>query len=128
MQLQPMTKIANKPFTQLTNLNITDELRFKGELFGPREFESSVATGNVTAVNGNWIEAGSGITVTLDPDSEIDDEIIVSNGDGTLITIDALTVDIKYKSTTNSLQTQNQGTTLHFQMFGDGDTKYWRIR
>ena len=123
-----MTKIANKPFTQLTNLNITDELRFKGELFGPREFESSVANTSVTATNGNWIEAGSGITVTLDPDSEIDDEIIVSNGDGTLITINAVSVDIKYTTTTRILKTKNQGTTLHFQMFGDGDTKYWRIR
>ena len=54
-----MVQIAEKPFTQFLNVNILDELRFDGELFGPREFNSSVPVGDVTAVNGDWIEANN---------------------------------------------------------------------
>lgn len=123
-----MTKIAGKPFTQLTNLNITDELRFKGELFGAREFSSSEATNNEVLVSGDWREVGKGYTVILDPDSEVDDEIILTNLDGTLVTYDAVSVVIKFKGDHFKVQSQEQDTTLHFQMFGNGDDKYWRIR
>jgi len=122
-----MVQIADKPFTQLLNLNILDELRFKGKLFGEREFDSQVPVGDITAVSGDWIEANNRITVTLDNESEVDDEIIVTNGDGTEITIYS-TISIKFTETTNVIITRTMGTTLHFQMFGNGDEKYWRIR
>ena len=123
-----MTQIDGKPFTQLTNLNILDELRFNGQIFGPREFDSSVPTGSVTATSGDWIEANNGVTVTLSEDSVVDDEIVVTNGDGSSINICSGSVDIKYTSVTNKIIIRQQGTTLHFQMFGNGSDLYWRIR
>ena len=132
-----MTMIADKPFTQFTNVNILDELRIRGVLvditdpyttYIPRLFISVIIDSDYSAIAGDWIEAVNGISILLPADADENDEVIVTNGDGSLITINSGAVNIKYTSTVTSLQTTNQGTTLHFQMFSDGVSNYWRIR
>ena len=87
----------------------------------PTVFYSAIKTGSYTAVNGDFIEAQSGAIITLDPEAEIDDEIMVANGDGSKITVSGT---IKYTKLDTALFIRQQGTSLHFQNFGD----YWRIR
>ena len=85
------------------------------------QFYSSVKTSNYTAVHGDFIEAQSGAIITLDPNADIDDQIIVANGDGTSITVLG---DIKFNRLDTKLFLRNQGSSMYFQYFGD----YWRIR
>lgn len=59
-----MVQIANKPFTQLTNLNILDELRVDGVLIVP-----GGSTQNIIEVSGNY---------TID----ITDDFIADTGPG----------------------------------------------
>jgi hypothetical protein len=131
-----MTMIAGKPFTQLLNLNLLDELRIQGVLvnfntgdtYVPRYFTSAISSIDYIAIAGDWVEARNGITVYLPFDAEENDEVIVANGDGSTITIDANGNSIKYTTTDTSMTTSNQGTSLHFQLFVDGSNSYWRIR
>jgi hypothetical protein len=87
----------------------------------PVVFYSAIKTGSYTAVHGDFIEAQQGATITLDPNASIDDQIMIANGDGTRITVSG---KIKYTRLDSSIIIRQQGTSLHFQNFGD----YWRIR
>ena len=80
-----MVDIANKPFTQLTNLNILDELRIHGILVLPG--------------------GGQDITsVTSEYDQEIDDDIIVATGtfNINLISLATAIKQITIRATTGS--------------------------
>lgn len=91
-------------------------------------FIGMVQTSNYTAENKDWVEARNKITVKLPANPLVNDQVIVSNGDGSLITINGNGNNIKYTRTDASAQIANQGTSLHFQLFEDQSTKYWRIR
>ena len=86
-----------------------------------REFYAAVKTENYTAIDGDFIEARNGITVTLDPSAGLNDQIIIANGDGSKITVSG---QIRYTKEDSSILIRQKGTSLHFQNFGD----YWRIR
>lgn len=61
-----MTIIADKPFTQLTNLNILDELRIDGVLVTPTEQQFVEVTANYTIDIDDDVVLGSGtFNVTL---------------------------------------------------------------
>ena len=87
----------------------------------PVDFYSAIKTSSYTAVNGDFIEAQNNAIITLDPEADIDDQIMIANGDGSTITVKGA---IKYTKLDSSLIMNNQGTSLHFQNFGD----YWRVR
>jgi len=91
-------------------------------------FRGRVETSNYTAVNKDWVEARQKITVDLPANPLVNDQVIVSNGDGSAIKVDGNGNNIKYTSTDTSINIRNQGTSLHFQLFEDESTKYWRIR
>jgi hypothetical protein len=86
-----------------------------------KQFYSAIKTVNYTAVDGDFIEAQKKAVITLDPNATTDDQIVVANGDGTQIKVVGT---IKYRQLETSLFIGNQGTSLHFQYFGD----YWRVR
>ena len=89
--------------------------------YTPTVFYTAVKIDNYTAVHGDFIEAQNGVIITLDPEAEQDDEIIIANGDGTNITVLG---SIKYTDLDTELIIRNQGTSIHLQRFSD----YWRIR
>jgi len=91
-------------------------------------FRGRVETTSYTAENKDWVEARSKITIKLPANPLVNDQVIVSNGDGSLITVQGNGNNIKYTKTDTSINIRNQGTSLHFQLFEDQDTKYWRIR
>ncbi len=91
-------------------------------------FRGRVEIADYTAQNKDWVEARSKITIKLPANPLVNDQVIVSNGDGTAITVQGNGNDIKYTSTDTSINIRSQGTSLHFQLFEDQDTKYWRIR
>jgi len=91
-------------------------------------FRGRVEITNYTAENKDWIEARSRITIKLPANPLVNDQVIVSNGDGSLITVQGNGNNIKYTSTDTSINIRNKGTSLHFQLFEDQNTKYWRIR
>ena len=93
-------------------------------------FTSKIKQTNYTAINKDWIEARSGIQVTF-PESPVrDDEIMVSNGDGSAIKIYGNGYNFKYTSTSDTFITRNIGSSYHFQFFQDNDLgeSYWRVR
>jgi hypothetical protein len=91
-------------------------------------FRGRVEITDYTAENKEWIEARGRITIKLPSDPLVNDQVIVSNGDGAVITIQGNGNDIKYTDKDTSINIRNQGTSLHFQLFEDESTKYWRIR
>ena len=93
-------------------------------------FVNLVKTANYTAENKNWVEARSGITIDLPANAVSGDEVIVSNGDGTSITIDGNGNNIKYTSTDTTIVISRQGSSLSFGYFVDNVTgdAYWRAR
>ena len=97
-------------------------------LYDTAGFRGRVEITNYTAENKDWVEARGGITVSLPAAPLVNDQVIVSNGDGSQITVQGNGSDIKYSSTDTSVIIRNQGTSLHFQLFQDQTTKYWRIR
>ena len=91
-------------------------------------FISKIKTSNYTAINKDWVEARNGITVELPANPVRDDEIMISNGDGTTITIDGNGNNIKYTSTDTSIIIYKQGSSLHFHYFIDAAEEYWRVQ
>jgi len=93
-------------------------------------FISKIKTTNYTAENKDWIEARGSITVYLPSTPIRDDEVMVSNGDGTAITVDGNRSNIKYTSTATTFITRNIGSSYHFQYFEDNglNERYWRVR
>jgi len=91
-------------------------------------FYAKVKSVNYTSVDKDWVEARNGVTIKLPDDPLVNHQVIVSNGDGSMIKIDGNGNDIKFTKTGKSITTRNQGTSLHFQLFEDEATKYWRIR
>lgn len=108
-----MVQIAGKPFTQLTNLNILDELRVRGQLLtGVVIVEISA---NYTAdVDDDFIIAVSGIakTVTLPLASAASHSVTIKNRViDTIVTVDPSGSDMIDDSSSDSLQF-NQAITL----------------
>jgi len=91
-------------------------------------FIGKVKTADYTAENKDWIEARNGISISLPANPLVNDQVIVSNGDGSTIKVLGNGNDIKYTKTDTSVNIRNKGTSLHFQLFQDQSTKYWRIR
>ena len=92
------------------------------------ETEKNLSNVFAKAENKDWIEARKGITVTLPADALVNHQVIVSNGDDTRIAVKGGGMKIKYSSLTDEVVMRRQGTSLHFQVFEDEATKYWRIR
>jgi hypothetical protein len=125
-----------------TNLAIAEKRNELRDLFATAYFEdylynlSSRAalfntvsiTNNYTAKNKDFIEANNGITVKLPANPVINSEIIIANGDGSLITIDGNGTNIKYISVSQTMITSNMGSSWHFHLFDNGTDKYWRPR
>lgn len=97
-------------------------------LYDTAGFIGKVKTSAYTAENKDWVEARSKATISLPANPLVNDQVIVSNGDGSAITVKGNGNNIKYTKTDTSINIRNQGTSLHFQLFEDQDTKYWRIR
>jgi hypothetical protein len=86
-----------------------------------KEFYAAKKSAAYTAVDSDYIEANNRAIITLDPNADLNDQIIIANGDGSRIKVLGA---IKYTRLDSSMFISNQGTSLHFQFFGD----YWRIR
>lgn len=95
-------------------------------------FIGDVKVTNYTARNKDWIEARNKAVITLPANPLVNDQVIVSNGDGSEITIKGNGNNIKYKGTDTSIKTRSDGTSLHFQLFRHQvygvDERYWRVR
>ena len=91
-------------------------------------FVGKVKFVSYTAFNKDWVEGRANAVITLPADPLPNDQVIVSNGDGSTIKVLSNGTDIKYTSTDTTLTIQRMGTSLHFQVFEDESTKYWRIR
>ena len=113
---------ANQALSEIESLSQIEDLIPTVE---HRAFYSTIKDSNYTAVDSDFVEARCHCIITLDANADADAEIIIANGDGTRITVLG---DIKYTRTDSKLFINQQGTSLHFQMFVDGTAKYWRIR
>lgn len=96
--------------------------------FRTSSFNATIKTTNYTAKNKDYVEARNGITVFLPENSVRGDEIMIANGDGSLITVLGNGTDIKYKRTDDTFVTRNIGSSYHFHLFVDNPNKYWRVR
>ena len=126
--------LVNSLRSQVDNINDSISLQHRLEAavkqieIDTAGFIAKVKTSNYTAVNKDWVEARNKAIITLPADPLVNDQVIVSNGDGSLIVIKGNGNNIKYKTIDTSINIRNQGTSLHFQLFEDESTKYWRIR
>jgi hypothetical protein len=109
----------------INNVDIIEQVADLIPITPNRVFYSTIKDSNYTAISGDFVEARCRCIITLDSNADQDAEIIIANGDGTRVTVLG---NIKYTRTTDRMFISNQGTSLHFQMFVDGNTKYWRIR
>lgn len=91
-------------------------------------FIGKIKSLSYTAFDKEWVEARSNAVITLPADPLVNHQVIVSNGDGTLIKVRGNGNNIKYTTTDSSINIRRKGTSLHFQLFEDESTKYWRIR
>lgn len=91
------------------------------------EFVGKIKNTNYTAENKDWVEARSGITISLPTDPLSNHQVIVSNGDGSKITVNGNGKNIKYSKTDTTLITKRKGTSLHFLFFIDSSETYWRV-
>jgi len=97
-------------------------------LYDTAGFIGKVKISAYTAENKDWVEARNKAVISLPANPLVNDQVIISNGDGSIINVNGNGNNIKYTSTDTSVNIRNQGTSLHFQLFEDQDTKYWRIR
>ena len=81
-----MTTIASKPFTQLQNLNLLDELRIKGILVSPSGGQDIVAvtTTYQVQVDDDIVSATGTFTVTLVPIATAVKEVTIVAISGTI--------------------------------------------
>ena len=86
-----------------------------------KEFYAAKKSAAYTAVDSDYIEANNSAIITLDPNADLNDQIIIANGDGSKITVMG---NIKYTRLDSSLISRAEGDSFHFQNFGG----YWRIR
>lgn len=132
-KVDPMFSLVKSMKTQLNELDTDNPIldaKVKDIDIRTANFISKIKTVNYTAINKDWIEARNKITVYL-PETPIrDDEIMISNGDGSVITIDGNGSNIKYTSTDTKFITRNNGSSYHFQYFEDNglNERYWRVR
>jgi len=91
-------------------------------------FVGKVKIIDYTSINKDWIEARNKITIKLPSNPLVNDQVIISNGDNSLIRILGNGNNIKYTTTDTSINIRNQGTSLHFQLFDYQGTQYWRVR
>lgn len=98
-------------------------------LIDTQDFNGKIKTANYTAKNKEWIEARTKATISLPGNPLRNHQVIVSNGDGSTITISGNGNNIKYTSTDTSLITKRKGTSLHFHYFIDNvaSESYWRV-
>ena len=130
-QLYSLVKSLNRQVDEINNnLNANHRLEatVKQVEVDTMGFTGKIKTSAYTAFNKEWIEARNKAIITLPADPLVNDQVIVSNGDGSLIKIRGNGNNIKYTSTDTSVNIRNKGTSLHFQLFEDESTKYWRIR
>lgn len=126
--------LVNSLRSQVDNINDSISLQHRLEAavkqieIDTAGFIAKVKTSNYTAENKDWVEARSKAIITLPADPLVNDQVIVSNGDGSLIKINGNGNNIKYTTTNTNLKTSRQGSSFHFQLFEDESTKYWRIR
>ncbi len=113
---------------------LTDNARLSSSLkdtdIRTANFISKIKITNFTAVNKDWVEARKNITVKLPENAQRDDEIMISNGDGSKITVDGNGNNIKFTKTDPCFITRNKGSSYHFQYFEDNtlNERYWRVR
>jgi hypothetical protein len=93
-----------------------------------KDFYAATKSQNYTAVDSDFIEANNNAIITLDPNADLNDQIIIANGDGSKITVKGGDNKIKYTKTDSSLVFRDKGSSLHFQLFADETQKFWRIR
>ena len=89
-------------------------------------FNDRVEIVDCTAVDNDFIEANSSIIVYLPLNPRKSSQVIVANGDGSVITVDGNGNDIKFTKLDTELKIRTMGTTIVFQWFQDGP--YWRPR
>ena len=100
---------------QISNVEAADEQAIESKLFNVL-----IKNQNYTAVDMDFIEARSGIVITLDPNAQENDDVIIANGDSSRITVLG---SVKIKRIETSVNINQAGTSLHFKKFPD----YWRI-
>lgn len=88
-----------------------------------KDFNNITKTTSYTAVDHDFINAKSGVTITLPATPEVNSVIIVRNGDSTAITINANGKTINGSATAKILR---KGTALVLHYFIDSDE--WLIR
>ena len=94
-----------------------------------RKIETKIFTAvevsqDYTAANLDYVETTGNVTIRLDDVANSNDEIIIANGDGGKVTVDAQSSTINYTTNEQKLIIRRKGTSLHFQRFEN----HWRIR
>jgi len=89
-------------------------------------FNDRVEIVDCTAADNDFVEANNSIIVYLPVSPRKSSQVIVANGDGSVITVDGNGNDIKFTKLDTELKIRTMGTTIVFQWFQDGP--YWRPR
>lgn len=89
-------------------------------------FNDRIELSDCTALDNDFIEANNSSIVYLPINPRKSSQVIVANGDGTVITIDGNSNSIKFTKLDTQLKIREIGTTIVFQWFQDGP--YWRPR
>lgn len=90
------------------------------------EFKTDIVKSNRTAVNRDFFDIRNGAAVTLDSKAQWNDQIITTNGDGSLIKV-VSDIELRYKGQRDfSLNIRQEGTSIHWYLFTDGNEKFWR--
>ena len=91
-----------------------------------REFTPDVVTSNVIAVNNAFKDIRSNATVTMDPNASWNDQIITTNGDGSVVKVTSV-IELRYAGKRSNTFTLNrEGTSIHWYLFVNGTEKFWR--
>ena len=112
---QSSTQFQLESIEQIADLIPPDSTEYK-------QFYSVAKSENYTAVSFDFVEATNGATITLDSNAELDDEIMIANGDGSTIKI--IGDSIKFNKLDSQINMRRQGTSYHFHRFHG----YWRVR
>ena len=92
----------------------------------PVGFNADIVRHNRVGVNGDFLDIRNRSTVDLDEYADHNDQIITTNGDGTPIKITSKTELRLSRRRGHSFTLQNEGSSIHWYMFVDGNEKFWR--
>ena len=122
-----VTNVYSTLKTEIVRLSNEQAVYEAGE-GGPKfvQFRPISKSVRYTALDFDFIEANNSAKIKLPQYPDDASEVIVANGDGSMIVVDGNGKKFKVKGLTDDVLIKNQGTSLHFQYFAERG--YWRIR